>query len=91
MDELILRSYVILFDGRIVEIFRNPAADAWRQHIAFMKEPEFLGSDRKGRTLVKVDGGLLRVDADEMVLLRPFLDKITAAIRAASANRQPRR
>jgi len=89
VDELILRSYAIQFDGRVVEIFHNPAAEVWREHIAFMKEPEIAGSDRKGRTLVRIDGALLRVDDDEMVPLRPFLDKIAAAIRAAAANRQP--
>jgi hypothetical protein len=86
MDEVILRTIVIQFDGRVVEVFRPLSKEAFRQHVALMNEPKIGRPDSRGRTPVTV---VLEhrfvVDADEMPRLRPLLDKITAAVRAAKA------
>ncbi len=89
VDELILRTLVIQFDGRVVEIFHAPAVETSRDHVAFMKEPEILPPDKKGRSTIKINNTLFKVDPDEMVPLRPFLEKIALAIRAEAAKRAP--
>jgi hypothetical protein len=51
--------------------------------VAAMKEPQVSTPNRKGRSMVNFGGSGFYIDGDEMRLLRPFLDKITEAIRAA--------
>lgn len=87
VDELILRTIAIQFDGRVVETFISATSDPMRAHVAFMKEPEIGPPNRKGRSLIKVGSTEFYADADEIVPLRPFLDRITGAIRAVAANR----
>ena len=87
MDEVILRTVVIQFDGRVVEVFRPLSKETFRQHVAFMNEPKIGRPDSRGRTQVTiVIEYRIGVDADEMPRLRPLLDKITAAVRAAKAD-----
>jgi hypothetical protein len=88
VDELILRTIVIQFDGRVVEVFG--ATEVVRQHVALMREPKIGKPDSRGRYEI-VMGHRFGVDDDEMTKLRPLLDKITAAVRAAKAERPPRR
>ena len=83
VDELILRTIVIQFDGKVVEVF-GASSDAVRLHVALMPEPKIDNPDRRGRCRISL-GCFFGVDADEMLRLRPLLDKITAAIRAAKA------
>jgi hypothetical protein len=86
MDEVILRTIVIQFDGRVVEVFRPLSKETYRQHVAFMNEPKIGRPDSRGRTQVTIVLEYrIGVDADEMPRLRPLLDKITAAVRAAKA------
>jgi hypothetical protein len=72
MDEVILRTIVIQFDGRVAEVFRPLSRETYRQHVALMDEPKIGKPDSRGRTPVTV---LLEyrvgVDADEMPRLRP--------------------
>lgn len=89
MDELILRTIVIQFDGRVVEVFGN-SAEAMRGHVALMQEPKIGKPDYRGRSEIHVHGCRFGVDADELAEVLPFLDKITAAIRAARSEREPR-
>jgi hypothetical protein len=88
VDELILRTIVIQFDGRVVEVF-GTAYDAVREHVALMREPKIGKPDYRGRCEVTL-GCRFGVDADEMLKLRPLLDKITAAVRQAHQERPPR-
>ena len=84
MDELILRTVVVQFDGRVVEIFgASSSGDVVRHHVAQLKEPEIQAPNRKGRSLVKVAGTIFGVDADELAELKPLLDKIGEAVRVA--------
>ena len=83
MDEVILRTLVIQFDGRVVEVFGSQSGDVVRQHVALMSEPEIQPPNRKGRSQIKVAGTLFGVDADELPGLRPVLDKIGEAVRIA--------
>jgi hypothetical protein len=86
MDEVILRAVVIQFDGRVVEVFRPLENETSRQHVALMNEPKIGQPNSRGRTPVTVTREQrFGVDADEMPRLRPLLDKITAAVRAARA------
>jgi hypothetical protein len=89
VDELILRTIVIQFDGRVVEVFGR-SAEAMRGHVALMREPKIGKPDYRGRSEVQLDGCRFGVDADELSKARPFLDKITAAVRAAQSERQSR-
>jgi hypothetical protein len=89
VDELILRTLVIQFDGRVVDVFRRQNDQSTRMHIAFMKEPEIQPPNRSGSSMVKVAGTVFSVDADELVALRPVLDRIAEAVRSVAANRQP--
>jgi hypothetical protein len=88
VDEVILRTIVIQFDGRVVEVF-GTSFDPVRDHVALMREPKIGKPDYRGRSEI-----VLRcrfgVDADELPKLLPLLDKITAAVRAAQDERQPR-
>jgi hypothetical protein len=88
VDELILRTIVIQFDGRVVEVF-GTSYDAIREHVALMREPKIGKTDSRGRSEI-VLGRRFGVDADELPKLLPLLDKITAAVRAAQGERQPR-
>jgi hypothetical protein len=90
VDELILRTIVIQFDGRVVEVFGAPTAEAVRQHVALMREPKVGKPDYRGRCEIFL-GCRFGVDDDEMPKLRPLLDKITAAIHAAQAGRPARK
>jgi hypothetical protein len=86
MDEVILRTIVIQFDGRVVEVFRPLSTETSRQHVALMNEPKIGQPDSRGRTRVTVlPEQRFGVEAGEMPRLRPLLDKITAAVRAAKA------
>jgi hypothetical protein len=82
MEEVVLRTLVIQFDGRVVEVFGNQS-DSQRRHVALMKEPEIQAPNRKGRSMVKIAGAMFDVDADELPGLRPLLDKIVEAVRIA--------
>jgi hypothetical protein len=83
MEELILRTVVIQFDGRVVEVFRSSSGDVVRQHVALLREPEIQAPNRKGRSVVKVAGTSFGVDTDELRELEPFLEKIRDAVRIA--------
>jgi hypothetical protein len=83
VDEVILRTIVIQFDGRVVEVF-GVSGEARRGHVALMQEPRVGKPDTRGRSEVILEGRF-GVDADELPKLLPLLDKITAAIRAAQA------
>ena len=87
MDEVILRTIVIQFDGRVVEVF-GTSFDTVRDHVALMREPRIGKPDYRGRSEV-VLAARFGVDADELPKLVPLLDKITAAVRAAQGERQP--
>ena len=89
MDEVILRTIAIQFDGRVVEVFGN-SAEAMRGHVSLMQEPKIGKPDYRGRSEVHVHGCRFGVDADELPELLPLLDKITAAVRTAQSERQPR-
>jgi hypothetical protein len=88
VDELILRTVVIQFDGRVVEVFGG--TETIRQHVALMQEPKIGKPDYRGRCEI-VMGHRFGVDTDEMAKLRPLLDKIAAAVRDAKAERPQRR
>jgi hypothetical protein len=88
VDELILRTIAIQFDGRVVEVF-GASPEPVREHVALMREPKIGKPDYRGRSEI-VLGCRFGVDADEMPKLRPLLDKITAAVRAAKDERPPR-
>ena len=83
MEELILRTVVIQFGGRVVEVFGDRSNEVVRAHVALMKEPEILGPSRKGRRLVSVGAITIGVDDDGWARLTPLLDRIRAAVRAA--------
>ena len=83
VEELVLRTMVLQFDGRVMEIFGAQNNEVIRHHVAVMKEPQVSTPNRKGRSMVNFGGSGFYIDEDEMRLLRPFLDKITEAIRAA--------
>jgi len=83
VEELILRTVVIQFGGRVVEVFCDRSNEVVRAHVALMKEPEILGPSRKGRRLVSVGAITIGVDDDEWARLTPLLDRIRAAVRAA--------
>jgi hypothetical protein len=83
VDEVILRTLVIQFDGRVVEVFGTPSGLVQRQHVALMTEPKILAPDSKGRCVVKVAGARFGVDADELPALKALLQKISQAIRVA--------
>ena len=82
VDEVVLRTLVIQFDGRVVEVFGSQS-DSSRRHVALMNEPEIQAPNRKGRSQVKVAGALFGIDADELPGLTPLLDKIGEAVRIA--------
>lgn len=79
-DELVLRTLVFQFDGRVVEIFGGPNNDVIRYHVALLKEPRIDGPNRKGRSLITVGSSSFYIDADEMEQLKPFLAKISEAL-----------
>lgn len=85
MEEVILRTVAIQFDGRVVEVFT--VHYSVRVHVALMPKPEIGKPNRRGRTKIGL-GTSFGVDADEMPKLRPLLDKITAAILTAQAERR---
>ena len=85
MDEVILRTKVILFDGRVIEVFHPLSFESARGHVALISEPKIGQPDSKGRTSISLLSSRFGVDTDEMPRLRLLLDKITAAIRAAKA------
>jgi hypothetical protein len=89
VDELVLRTIVIQFDGRVVEVF-GTSTEAMRGHVALMREPKISEPDHRGRSEINVHGCRFRVDADELPALVQLLDKITAAVRAAQGEKQPR-
>lgn len=80
MDELILRTMVIQFDGRVVEFFRPMTGEAMRYHVALIQPPEISGRDRKERTRVNIGGHSFTVGADEWKQLAPLVDKIREAV-----------
>jgi hypothetical protein len=84
VDELILRTIVIRFDGRVVEVFGN-SSEAMRGHVALMREPKVRKPDQRGRCEVYLHNCRFGVDADELPELLPLLDKITAAVRVAQS------
>ena len=83
MDEIILRTVVLQFDGRVVEVFGAPSGEVARHHVAQLKEPQVQEPNRKGRSMVTVGGASFGVDADELAQLKPLLDKIGEAVRIA--------
>jgi hypothetical protein len=82
MDEVILRRIVVQFDGRVVEVFGASSGEAVRGHVALLPEPKIGKPDYRGRPEV-VLACRFHVYPDELPKLRPLLDRITAAIRAA--------
>ena len=89
VDELILRTIVIQFDGRVVEVF-GASVEAMRGHVALMREPKIGKPDYRGRSEISLHGCRFGVDADELAELLPLLDKVTAAVRAAQGEKLPR-
>ena len=89
MDELILRTIVIRFDGRVVEVF-GIANEARRGHVVQIQEPTVAKPDSRGRSEIILGPCRFGVDADELPELLPLLDKITAAVRAAQSEKRPR-
>ena len=89
VDELILRTLVIQFDGRVVEVFGSQSGDVVRQHVALLKEPEIEAPNRKGRSLVKIASTTFGVDADELPAVKAFLGKISEAVRIAKDQATP--
>jgi hypothetical protein len=86
VDEVILRTIVIQFDGRVVEVFGH-SAEATRGHVALMREPKIGKPDYRGRSEIVVYGCCrFGVDADELPKLVPLLGKIAAAVRAAQSS-----
>ena len=86
MAELILRTVVIRFDGRVVEVFGNHSNEVMRAHLALMKEPQAaVGPNRKGRRLVWLGATSIGVDEDEWERLAPLLERIREAVREAGA------
>jgi hypothetical protein len=83
VEELILRTVVIQFDGRVVEVFGNHSNEVVRAHVALMKEPQIVGPNRKGRRLVSAGATTIGVDDDERERLTPLLDRIREAVRVA--------
>ena len=84
VEELILRTVVIHFDGRVVEVFGNHSTEAMRAHVALMKEPQVaVGPNRKGRRLVSVGGTSIGVDEDEWERLAPLIERIREAVQEA--------
>jgi hypothetical protein len=83
-DELVLRTLVFQFDGRVVEIFGGANNDVIRYHVALLKEPQIGAPNRNGRSLVRIGSSSFYIDADEMQQLRPFLSRISQAARAAA-------
>ena len=72
VEELILRTVVIQFDGRVVEVFGDHSNEVMRAHVALRKEPQVaLGPNRKGRRLVSVGATSFGVDEDECERLAP--------------------
>jgi hypothetical protein len=90
VDELILRTIVIQFDGRVVEVFGASGGDAVRKHVVQMREPKIGKPDYRGRSGIFL-GCNFAIDADEMPKLLPLLDKIAAAVRAAQEEKPPPR
>ncbi len=89
VEEIILRTIVVQFDGRVVEVFGASSGEAVRGHVALMREPKIGKPDYRGRSEI-VLGCRFGVDADELPKLLPLLDKITSAVRAAQGERRPR-
>ena len=83
VEEPILRTVVIQFDGRVAGVFGDHSNEVVRAHVALMKEPQILGPNRKGRRLVSVGATTIGVDDDEWARRTPLLDTIREAIRAA--------
>ena len=83
VEELILRTVVIQFGGRVVEVSGDHSNEVVRAHVALMKEPQILGPNRKRRRLVSVGATTIGVDEDEWARRTPLLDTIREAIRAA--------
>ena len=83
VEEPILRTVVIQFDGRVAGVFGDHSNEVVRAHVALMKEPQILGPNRKGRRLVSAGATSIGVDEDEWARRTPLLDRIRAAIRAA--------
>ena len=52
VEELVLRTVVIQFDGRVAEVSGDHSNEAARAHVALTKEPSAAGPHRKGRRLV---------------------------------------
>lgn len=78
-----MRTVVIQFDGRVVEVFGDRSNEVVRAHVVRMKEPSVLGPNRKGRRLVSLGATTIGVDDDEWERLTPLLDRIREAVRAA--------
>jgi hypothetical protein len=83
VDELILRTIVIQFDGQVVEVFGAPVGEVVRHHVALVEPPDIGAADRRGRTRVSIGRASFTVGSDEMRRLGPLLDKIGAAVREA--------
>jgi hypothetical protein len=84
VEELILRTVVIQFDGRVVEVFGNHSNEVMRAHVALMKEPQIaVGPNRKGRRLVSVGATSIGVDEDEWERLAPLIERIREAVQEA--------
>jgi hypothetical protein len=83
VDELILRTVVVQFDGKVVEVFDAPIGEPVRHHVALLAEPVVREPNRKGRSHITIGRAQFYIDADELIRLTPLLDKIREAIRAS--------
>jgi hypothetical protein len=83
MDELVLRTIVIQFDGRVVEVFGAPVGEVVRHHVALVQTPEIGVPDRRGRSKIAIGRAEFGVDPDELEMLKPLLGKISEAVRSA--------
>jgi len=57
VDEVVLRTLVIQFDGRVVEVFGSPSGDVLREHVALMKEPDIQPPVLSGQGAASSSGG----------------------------------
>lgn len=84
VEELILRTVVIQFDGRVVEVFGDHGNEVMRAHVALMTEPQIaLGPDWKGRRLVPAGATSIGVDEDKWGRLVSLIERIREAVQEA--------
>jgi hypothetical protein len=79
-DELVLRTVVFQFDGRVLEVFGQAAGEAIRFHMALMKkEPQLDKPNRKGQSWLNIGSQCHLIEADELPELLAFLGRVNEA------------